>query len=326
MALGSPAIAFHDLKPGASDFRADVLEGLARPRKEISPKYFYDEFGSALFLEICELDEYYPTRAELEILDARGGEIAARSGAHATLVEFGSGANCKIRALLDGLERPAGYVSIDISRDHLIEAAGDLAEHHPTLSVVAICADYTEPLELPPLDRDTGGRRVGLFFGSTIGNLTPVQAQRFLRNAAAVLGPNATMVIGVDLKKDKAVLEAAYDDAKGVTAAFNKNLLTRINRELDADFTLDAFVHVARYDGTHGRIEMHLKSLAAQRVTVAGQAFDFAAGETIHTENSYKYTVDEFRNMAGASDFVSAAVWTDSEEQFSLHYLKVAAG
>ena len=242
---------------------------------------------------------------------------------NATLVEFGSGNNLKIRALLEGLETPAAYVAIDISRDYLIKAAQDLLSHHPSLEVVAVCADYTEPFELPALGGGATGDRLGLFFGSTIGNLNPVQAHRFLALAAGSLGPGAAMLVGVDLKKDPAVLDAAYNDAKGVTAAFNLNLLARINRELGGDFDLAGFAHAAHYDIEQGRIEMHLRSLGDQTVEVAGQRFAFHAGETIHTENSYKYAVSEFQTLAQAAGFAAEALWTDAAGRFSLHLLRV---
>ena len=323
MGGAAPAVAFHDLEPAISDFETDVLAGLSRPRKELAPKYFYDERGSELFHEICGLEEYYPTRAEMEILETAGGEIGAHVGPNATLVEFGSGNNLKIRALLEGLETPAAYVAIDISRDYLIKAAQDLLSHHPSLEVVAVCADYTEPFELPALGGGATGDRLGLFFGSTIGNLNPVQAHRFLALAAGSLGPGAAMLVGVDLKKDPAVLDAAYNDAKGVTAAFNLNLLARINRELGGDFDLAGFAHAAHYDIEQGRIEMHLRSLGDQTVEVAGQRFAFHAGETIHTENSYKYAVSEFQTLAQAAGFAAEALWTDAAGRFSLHLLRV---
>lgn len=324
MVGAAPAVAFHDLEPVVSNFETDVVAGLSSPRKELPPKYFYDERGSELFHEICGLKEYYPTRAEMEILETRCREIGAHTGPNAALVEFGSGNNLKIRALLKGLETPAAYVAIDISRDYLIKAAQDLLAQHPSLEVVAMCADYTEPIDLPALKGAAPGERLGLFFGSTIGNLNPVQAHRFLVHAAAVLGPRAAMLIGVDLKKDPAVLDAAYNDAKGVTAAFNLNLLVRINRELDGDFDLAGFAHAAHYDVEQGRIEMHLRSVRDQVVEVAGRRFSFRAGETIHTENSYKYAVTEFQALAETAGFAADAVWTDAAQRFSLHLLRVS--
>ncbi len=324
MGGAAPAVAFHDLEPVVSNFETDVIAGLSSPRKELSPKYFYDERGSELFHEICGLEEYYPTRAEMEILETRGREIGALAGPNATLVEFGSGNNLKIRALLKGLKTPAAYVAIDISRDYLIKAAQDLLAQHPSLEVVAMCADYTEPFDLPALKGAAPGDRLGLFFGSTIGNLNPVQAHRFLAHAAAALGPGAAMLIGVDLKKDPVVLDAAYNDAKGVTAAFNLNLLARINRELDGDFDLAGFAHAAHYDIEQGCVEMHLRSVRDQVVEVAGRRFAFRAGETIHTENSYKYAVAEFQTLAEAAGFAAEAVWTDAAQRFSLHLLRVS--
>ena len=323
MGRPSQAVAFHDFEPEQEDFLDEVLRGLSRPRKELSPKFFYDAKGSALFEEIGGLDEYYLTRTELEIIESCGPEIAEITGPNPVVVEFGSGSNRKIRALLEHLGRLAAYISIDISKDYLLRASKDLAESHPGLTVIAICADYTTPIKLPTRPEPSPGRRLGLFFGSTIGNFTPLQAVRFLTNAVGDLESGGAMVVGVDLKKDPAVLEAAYNDRRGVTAAFNLNLLARINRELDADFDLQGFAHQAHYDADRGRIEMHLVSRKAQTVTLGARRFRLARGETIHTENSYKFAIGEFQEMAEAAGFVPGPVWTDPDRLFSVHYLRV---
>src|SRR6516162_8160329 len=231
---GGARFAFYDLAPGEESFRDAVLSGLGCARKRIPCKFFYDERGSALFEAICRLPEYYLTRTEIAILEENASEIAAQMGRHCRLIEFGSGASTKVRILLEAIDSPAAYVPVDISREHLRDAAASLAEDFPSLPVVAVCADYTRPFPLPPLP-GPNGRRVGFFPGSTIGNFEPHAAVDFLANYACILGPGGEMLIGVDLKKDPEILEAAYNDRAGVTAAFNLNLLERINRELDGD-------------------------------------------------------------------------------------------
>jgi L-histidine Nalpha-methyltransferase len=314
--------AFYDLAPGEESFRDAVLHGLARPRKAIPCKFFYDERGSALFEQICRLPEYYPTRTEIAILDENADEIAAQMGAYSRIIEFGSGASQKARILLQALDRPAAYVPVDISREHLREAAATLAEDFPELAVVAVCADYTGPFTLPQLP-GPAGKRVGFFPGSTIGNFEPDAAARFLTNCANILGAGGEMVIGVDLKKDARILDAAYNDRAGVTAAFNLNLFERINRELDGDLDLDQFEHFAFYSETKGRVEIYIRSLADQQATIAGRCFEFATGELIHTEYSYKYAVEEFRGLAGRAGFRPVDTWTDPAELFSVHYFRL---
>ncbi|HKS88959.1 MAG TPA: L-histidine N(alpha)-methyltransferase [Stellaceae bacterium] len=313
--------AFHDLLPGEESFRDAVLAGLGAQPKSLPCKFFYDARGSALFEEICELPEYYLTRAETQILTDYAGEIAAEIGPHARLVELGSGASVKVRLLLQALETPAGYVAVDISREHLRAAAAQLAFDFPELPVVAVCADYTRPFRLPqgPGPR---GRQVGFFPGSTIGNFEPDSVVRFLRHCADLLGPDGEMLIGVDLKKPKAILDAAYNDSAGINAAFNLNLLERINRELDGNLRLDRFAHHAFYNEAEGRIELYLKSLAAQGATIAGRAFRFAEGELIHTENSYKYAIPEFHALARRAGFQPVHTWTDPDRLFSVHYFR----
>jgi dimethylhistidine N-methyltransferase len=314
--------AFHDLAPAEESFRDAVLANLSRRRKSIPCRFLYDERGSALFDEICELPEYYLTRTETAILAECAPEIADLAGRHAQLIEFGSGAARKVRLLLDALVEPDAYVAIDISREPLRRAAEEVAAEFPGVPVVAICADYLQPLLLPPLPARGEGRRLGFFPGSTIGNFTPDDAVDFLAGCRRVVGRDGAMLIGVDLKKDPAVLNAAYNDRAGVTAAFNLNLLERINRELDADFDLDRFEHEAFYNVDRGRIEIYIKSLADQIVTVAGRAIGFAAGERIHTEDSCKYTIGEFQRMAAHAGFRPGRHWTDADALFSVHLLE----
>lgn len=314
-----PLTGFHDYGAAEDDFLGDVLHGLAQTQKRISPKYFYDAEGSALFDRICELDEYYPTRTELGILRRHAGEIAQLAGPGVGLIEFGSGSSVKVRLLLDALQDPAIYVPVEISRSHLLNAATGLAKDYPDLSVIPVCADYTRHFELPPASALRP--RLGFFPGSTIGNFTRIEAAAFLGRAAVVLGPGAGLLIGADLEKDEAILHAAYNDREGVTAAFNLNLLRRINRELNGDFDLAAFRHHALWNPERGCVEMHLVSLKRQMVTVAGRRFDFAEGESIHTEDSHKYTVEAFHDLARAGGWRVERVWTDADDLFSLHYL-----
>lgn len=319
-----------------SDFARDVHAGLRGWPKSIPSKYFYDQAGSELFEQICTLPEYYPTRTEMQMLRDNASEIAAIIGPDAELVEFGAGALDKVRLLLDALKNPRAYLPIDISGSHLSRAAATLARDYPGLAVRPVVGDFTQNLPLPKRDRFARSR-VGFFPGSTIGNFTPEDALRFLRNAAQMLGCargeaaalaqssaqpcDASLLIGVDLVKDPALLHAAYNDSAGVTAAFNINLLRRANAELGADFDLGSFDHYAFYQPHLHRIEMHLVSRKSQRVHVGGQPYDFSAGESIHTENSYKYSVASFRQLAEKAGFQPAAVWTDADELFSLHWL-----
>ena len=311
-----------DQAPSTDEFRTAVLASLGAPRKWLPCKFFYDEAGSRLFDRICDLPEYYPTRTECGILADRAGEIADRVGPEAGLVEFGSGAGVKIRLLLKSLERPLCYVPVDISRDHLVAATADLAKDFPHLRIAPVCADYTRRFALPALPGAHPRTFCGFFPGSTVGNFTPTEAAAFLTRARRLLGPGALMLIGVDLLKDEATLHAAYNDAAGVTAAFNLNLLVRINRELGGDFDLAGFAHEARWNARLGRIEMHLVSRRAQSVAISGRRFAFAAGETIHTENSYKYSVAQFQALAEEAGYKPAAVWTDAAQLFGVHLLR----
>jgi dimethylhistidine N-methyltransferase len=313
---------FVDLHRGTDSFLEEVTAGLSRPLKELPPKYFYDERGSELFEAICGLPEYYPTRAELEIMRDRAGEMARHLGPGCAVIEYGSGSGRKTRLLLKALS-PVAYVPIDIAREQLQVTAAGIAAEFSRLAVTAVCADYSRSFRLPQLAGPRVRRRVVYFPGSTIGNLSVPEAAGFLANARRLVGPGGGMLVGVDLKKDAARLNAAYNDARGITAAFNLNLLARINRELDADFDLASFRHHAFYNATPGRIEMHLVSLADQRVRVGRAGFGFRGGETIHTENSYKYSVDEFRALALSAGFEPARCWTDGERLFAVHYLAV---
>ncbi len=294
--------------------RAEVLAGLALPQKVLPPKLFYDAAGAALFERICELDEYYLTRAELSILRAHAGEIAAMVGPGASLVEYGSGAGAKVRLLLGALDGPAAYVPIDISREQLERVAADLSAAYPHVPVLPVCADYTAPLTVPDLPHRA--RRVAFFPGSTIGNFHPSEAAAFLRGVRQVVGPDGVLLLGVDRRKDAGVLHAAYDDRDGVTAAFNLNALARLNRELGADFDLAAFRHRAVWNDAASRMEMHLVSTTAQVARVAGERFAFAPGETIWTESSYKYDRPRLDRLAADGGFRVERLWTDAGERF----------
>jgi dimethylhistidine N-methyltransferase len=316
-------ISLLDLQPDAGSFLQDVLEGLSRPRKALSPKYFYDERGSALFEAICELPEYYPTRTEMAIMREHVGEMAERLGPDCLLIEYGSGSGRKTRVLIAALA-PAAYLPIDIAREQLEHSAAGLQADFPGLQVLAVCADYSRPLVLPDVENTPARRRVVYFPGSTIGNFALPEAREFLREARATVGAQGAMLVGVDLKKDERLLNAAYNDAQGVTAAFNLNLLARINRELGADFDPRAFRHEAFYNAALSRIEMHLVSEKKQTVAIAGQRFEFAAGESIHTENSCKYSVAEFQALARSAGFAPVHCWTDPGKLFAVHYLAAA--
>lgn len=313
---------FHDLAPEAESFRDCVLEGLSRREKSIPCRFLYDERGSSLFEAICELPEYYPTRTETAVLAQAAPEIARLMGPRCELVEFGSGSSRKVRLLLAALVDPAAYVAIDISREALRHAADELAAEFARVPVVAVCADYMRPLDLPELPAAGEGRRLGFFPGSTIGNLDQTAAIAFLADCRRVIGSDGAMLIGVDLKKDEERLRAAYNDSQGITAAFNLNLLARINRELGGDFNLDRFVHDASYNAQLGRIEIYIRSEADQIVTVAGKRFRLARGERIHTENSWKYSVRDFHQLAARAGYRAARYWTDEEALFSVHLLQ----
>jgi dimethylhistidine N-methyltransferase len=301
-------------------FAADVLEGLGAEPKQLPPKYFYDQRGSELFERITMLPEYYPSRTEIGILEAHAGAIAQLIPRDAAVIEFGAGAAAKTRILLGAAAQVSAYVPVDISGAFLAGTAARLRERLPHLTVIPLEADFTKPFVLPAA---LGARpRVGFFPGSTIGNFEPHEAQALLRHAAAMLGVGALFIIGADLVKDPDVLNRAYNDRDGVTAAFNLNLLIRINRELGGDFKPEKFRHRAFFNQEEGRVEMHLVSLARHKVRVHGKSFEFRRGETIHTENSYKYTVAQFRCRAHAAGWATLATWVDTANYFSVHALR----
>ena len=317
-----PNFELYDLKPAVADFRREVLAGLAASPRCIAPKFFYDAEGSRLFDAITRQPEYYPTRTEIGLLRAHGAEIAKRLGRHAALIELGSGSDVKIRSVLDVL-RPAEYLPLDISLTHLRDSATGIARDYPQIRVRATCVDYTREFPLPPIAPEA--HRVVFYPGSSVGNFEPTDVRDLLRWVAGMVGPGGRLLIGVDLKKDPARLNAAYNDAAGVTAAFNRNVLVRMLKELRAQLSVDDFVHHAFYNAALGRIEMHLRAQRATRIEIAGQAFDFAKGEGIHTENSYKYSEEAFGALAAGVGFVTEQVWCDAERLFSVQCLRVAA-
>jgi L-histidine Nalpha-methyltransferase len=316
-----PARSFRPAEArGDGDFAEAVLQGLARRPRSIPCRFFYDARGSELFEEITKLPEYYPTRAETALLEAYRAEIAALVGAGRILIEFGSGSSRKTSLLLGALDEVPAYIPIDIAAESLKEAAEWLSGQHDGLAILPLIADFTTTRALPPVARSK--RRLGFFSGSTIGNLSHAEAASFLANAARLLGAGSAFLVGVDLKKPVSILVPAYNDRQGVTAAFNLNLLGRVNRELGGTFDLARFAHDAVYNSAAGRMEMYLVSLADQTVRVCGRSFGFAKGERIHTENSHKYTVEEFRALARASGWTPAKAWTDPGQLFSLHLLR----
>lgn len=296
----------------------DVVAGLSKSQKTLPCKYFYDARGSELFDRICELPEYYPTRTETAILESNLDEIAAVVPDGAALIEYGSGSSTKTRLLLDRLEGLEAYVPVDICDSHLLRSAWRLKSRYPRLTVRPVCADFTTPFRVPRLD---GRPRVLFFPGSTIGNFGPADAVALLTGMADIARRGGGLLIGVDLLKPRDVLIPAYDDAEGVTAAFNLNLLERINHELGGTFDLEAFEHRAIFNADDSRVEMHLVSLDDQVVDIAGVPFRFAAGETIHTENSYKYSPDAFADLASRGGWRVERVWTDERRYFGVHYL-----
>jgi dimethylhistidine N-methyltransferase len=303
--------------PEVSEFESDVLEGLSAIPKHVPAKYFYDATGSQLFERITELPEYYPTRCEMRILRRQAGEIAKLIQPGAALVEFGSGSSKKARILLRAAPKLTAYVPVDICGEMIEQEAKELRPDFPQLKVLPVTADICKPFALPQ-EAKVAPARVGFFPGSTIGNFEPHEAAGFLRNAANILGKGAILFVGADLIKSVSVLNSAYNDAEGVTAEFNLNLLTRINRELGGTFNLDTFEHHAFYNRERHRIEMHLASVKRQRVKVAGEVIEFRAGETIHTENSYKYSVESLAALARGVGWLPLRAWTDSRKYFSI--------
>lgn len=320
-----PEPKLKDLKPAADDFRRDVLDGLhARPPR-LPCKYFYDARGARLFEQICELEEYYPTRTEIGILRRHLPAMSKLIGPSARIVEYGSGDGLKTRLLLEALEAPAVYTAVDIAREQLKEAARALQRDFPDLEVLPVCADYSSPLSLPK-PSVTFDRTVVFFPGSTIGNFTPNEARRFLRRFAQLAAQGdrpGGLLIGVDRKKDPLILERAYNDARGVTAEFNLNLLQRVNRELGGDFQLEQWRHHASWNARIGAVEIHLVSLCEQHVCIDGTSFHFAEGEAIHTENSFKYHPEEFVALATDAGFIPRGLWSDPRELFSVHYFEL---
>lgn len=311
---------FYDLRPALADFRAEVLNGLQLEKKAIPPKFFYDEKGSELFEKITETEEYYPTKTELGIIATACREIAEVVGEHGLLIELGSGSSKKIRRLLKCLN-PDIYMPIDISGDHLKKQSEELALDFPEIQIHAVCADYTQHLELPAVGDCL--RRAAFYPGSSIGNFEPKHAEQILKEVSSMLGTGGVLLVGVDLQKDHATLNAAYNDGEGITADFNQNVLSRINREIGADFDLAEFRHFAQYNEAKGRIEMHLISDIDQTVSVDGFNIDFTGGESIHTESSYKYTLPGFAKLAEQSGFVIDHVWQDENHYFSVQALRV---
>ena len=309
---------FFDQHPEILNFRADILQGLSSPEPYISPKYFYDEAGSRLFEEICNCDEYYPTRTEVSIIRDNIDDIVEILGKDCLLIEPGSGDSYKVRLLLDAL-RPVAYLPIDISKRYLQDEAKKLAAEFTWLNVHAICADFTGKLELPYHVETTN--KVAFFPGSTIGNFVPEQAVKVLEEIKVMVGEAGGLLVGVDLQKDAEILNAAYDDKSGYTAAFNKNLLVRINRELGADFKPDQFRHHAFYNQAEHRIEMHLVSTQDQQVEIDGQVFQFDRDRSILTEYSHKYSVALFQQLADQAGFKVVKTWVDKDRLFSVHYL-----
>ncbi|HWB12962.1 MAG TPA: L-histidine N(alpha)-methyltransferase [Pirellulales bacterium] len=322
MATSAPTRRAHTSQT-RSGFLRDVLSGLRMTPKQLPCKYFYDARGSALFDRICQLDEYYLTRSELAIMDRFASDMGEQIGPGAMLVEYGSGSSVKTRYLLDGLPDGVAYVPVDISGEHLRQTARELTRDYPRLEILPVCADFTRHFSLPTSKRPATHAAV-YFPGSTIGNFVPDAAAALLRRITLLCGKDGGLLIGIDLKKEPALIEAAYNDRLGVTAQFNRNLLCRINRELEADFDLSRFSHQAPYNRELGRVEMHLASDEAQTVSVAGQSFAFAAGETICTEYSHKYTVDEFAAIAAAAGLELHKTWTDDKRYFAVLHFAVA--
>ena len=313
-------LSSHEIVDARGEFAQAVLTGLSHRPRGIPCRFFYDAEGSALFEEITQLEEYYPTRTETALLASHGAKIAEHVGGGVVLVEFGSGSARKTSLLLDALDEPCAYIPIDVSEASLAEAAERLKARHRGLTILPLIADFTKTRVLPPVS----GRAstLGYFSGSTIGNLSHTEARAFLEDAARLLGPDSAFLLGVDLKKSLDILLPAYNDASGVTAAFNLNLLARINRELDGTFDLERFAHEATYNEAAGRMEIYIVSLAEQTASVLGRNFPFGAGECIHTENSHKYTVAEFQALAESAGWQPVEAWTDEEQLFSLHLLR----
>lgn len=319
--MNNAAVYLHDFKPDLGDMKLDIMAGLKAEEKYLHPKYFYDETGSKLFDQITNLPEYYIKRAELEILNSWGEEIAELAGNNCLLIEYGSGTSEKIRTLLNTI-KPQTYLPLDISKEHLFESANLLSTEFPWLTIHATCVDYSKDIELPVQVEKPNVKNLGFFPGSSIGNFSPDDAVKFLTRARKTLGDSGALLIGVDLKKSQPLLHAAYNDTAGITAAFNLNILHHINNQLDGNIDISKFQHVAEYNDSAGRIEMYLKSTDEQESSIAEETISFKEGERIHTENSYKYHIDEFSSLVQLANFKVERVWTDTNELFAVYYLK----
>ena len=307
-----------------NDFLNDVIEGLSQNPKTLKPKYFYDNRGAQLFTEICTTPEYYPTRTEIKILNQNAEDIASQIGDNTALIEYGSGALEKIKILLNFLKEPVGLIPVDISEDQLFASAKNLENLYPDLEILPVAADFTKPIPIPGFSQPPK-KYVAFFPGSTIGNFEPDLAIQFLEGVTKTIGLDGLLLIGFDLKKDIETLLAAYDDQRGITSSFNKNLLSRINDELGGNFNLDTFEHVARYNENKGRIEMHLKSTTEQTVLINKELFEFLEGETIHTENCYKFTKESFTAMSSKAGLYPVKTWTDDQNLFAVMLLRTTS-
>ncbi len=306
---------------GQVDERSDILDGLSQDQKQLSPKYFYDETGSRLFDQICDLPEYYLTRTELGIMREHVEAMTRLMGPRASIIELGSGSSLKTRIVLDHVEEPAAYVPVDISRDHLLKTAGCLADDYPEIEILPVCADFTQSFELPEPAVEPA-RHIVYFPGSTIGNFSRDDAIDLLKQVRQVVNGNGALLVGVDLIKPRKVVEAAYNDTAGVTAKFNKNILARINRDHAGAFDPSRFEHDAVYDEEHHRIEMRLISCEEQDIPIAGQSIHFEKGEYIVTEHSHKYSIDEFGSIGEEAEFSLKDIWTDPDQLFSVQFLE----
>lgn len=307
-----------------NDFLKDVIEGLGKNPKTLKPKYFYDNRGAQLFTEICTTPEYYPTRTEIKILNQNAEDIASQIGDNIALIEYGSGALEKIKILLNFLKEPVGLIPVDISEDQLFVSAKNLENLYPNLEILPVAADFTKPIPIPGFSQPPK-KYVAFFPGSTIGNFEPDLAIQFLQGVTKTIGLDGLLLIGFDLKKDIETLLAAYDDQRGITASFNKNLLSRVNGELGGNFNLNTFEHVARYNENKGRIEMHLKSTTEQTVSINKELFEFLEGETIHTENCYKFTKESFTAMSSKAGLSPVKTWTDDQNLFAVMLLRTTS-
>jgi len=307
-----------------NDFLRDVIEGLGKNPKTLKPKYFYDNRGAQLFTEICTTPEYYPTRTEIKILNQNAEDIASQIGDNTALIEYGSGALEKIKILLNFLKEPVGLIPVDISEDQLFVSAKNLENLYPNLEILPVAADFTKPIPIPGFSQPPK-KYLAFFPGSTIGNFEPDLAIQFLQGVTKTIGLDGLLLIGFDLKKDIETLLAAYDDQRGITASFNKNLLSRVNAELGGNFNLNTFEHVARYNENKGRIEMHLKSTTEQTVSINKELFEFLEGETIHTENCYKFTKESFTAMSSKAGLSPVKTWTDDKNLFAVMLLRTTS-